>query len=795
MKKMQKLYSEQSSPMSIFLKKPGNNPRNTRECPGSLIPERYKKMKKKTLLMIAALAATPLMGQDARQIADSLSVPEVLAGAKQLPMPSAPGAKVEILGADYEQIIDQKGGIAPVISDTPVNVSFKVTKDGKEAISKDYEIVLKAPVAVQGNAKPRVIPEILQWEGGQGKYTLGDTVTVACADKELALTFAADLEDILGRKVKLVAAGSKADISFGEDKGSSIGKEGYRLAVSPEGIRISAASPTGQYWGTRTLLQILRQNGGSIPCGTAVDFPRYQVRGFMLDVARTPYPLSYIKDVIRTMSWYKMNDLHLVINNNYIFHEHYVDKGRDPFKESYSAFRLESEMKGKDGTPLTASDLFYTKKEFVDLINYARSRGVNIVPEFDTPGHALSFTRLRPDLIYKGPMNHEKRRCEMLDAANPETMELVGKVFDEYLQKNPKLGQPVFAGCDVVHVGADEFYGDKEDYRHFADSILKHALKRGYTPRIWGSLSTKPGKTPVVSKGVQMNLWNTGWMHAWEAVNLGYDVINTNDGALYVVPYANYYRMDKNHKGLYNNWIPNRIGNETLPSGHPQLIGAAFAIWNDMTDISHSGYAPYDIWNIVSGSMDVLGQKMWGKAKAPDSFEQHRELVASIGNAPRTNPLYKWKNPEPFSVTPGKLPQQLNQPALGPNYHLTMEVELAAAPEGKEQVLLSAPEGELLAVMKDGTIGFRRDDTLEFSFGTKLPVGKKVKIELIGEPENTRLLIDGKPEGTMTLKSFRNPDENFAPRTKGVRSTFVLPLQTLAPSFNGKVFSFSVKPS
>ena len=46
--------------------------------------------------------------------------------------------------------------------------------------------------------------------------------------------------------------------------------------------------------------------------------------------------------VIRTMAWYKMNDLHLVINNNYIFHEHYVDNGHDPFKESYAAFRLES---------------------------------------------------------------------------------------------------------------------------------------------------------------------------------------------------------------------------------------------------------------------------------------------------------------------------------------------------------------------------------------------------------------------------------------------------------------------
>ena len=142
--------------------------------------------------------------------------------------------------------------------------------------------------------------------------------------------------------------------------------------------------------------------------------------------------------------------------------------------------------------------------------------------------------------------------------------------------------------------------------------MLSHALKRGYTPRIWGSLSAKPGKTPVVSKGVQMNLWSTGWMKAWEAVNQGYDVINTNDGALYIVPFAGYYRMDRNHKGLYNNWIPNRIGNETLPSGHPQLLGGTFAVWNDETDIMHTGYAPYDIWGIISGSMDVLSQKTVG---------------------------------------------------------------------------------------------------------------------------------------------------------------------------------------
>ena len=99
-------------------------------------------MKKNLFLMIAAFAASPLMGQDAKQIADSLTIPPVKAGAKQLPMPSASGAQIKFLGADYEQLVNSKGKIAPVISDTPVNVSFKVTKDGKEAISKDYEIML-----------------------------------------------------------------------------------------------------------------------------------------------------------------------------------------------------------------------------------------------------------------------------------------------------------------------------------------------------------------------------------------------------------------------------------------------------------------------------------------------------------------------------------------------------------------------------------------------------------------------------------------------------------------------------
>lgn len=739
------------------------------------------------------MTAAPLMGNDLQTIADSLPVQSPAPGATQLQIPQVAGADVEILGADYEQLINRNGEVSSVLCDTPVKVSFRVSRDGQQVNSKDYELMLR-PTAEQGkgNAKPQIVPELLQWVGGEGTFALGEEVTLRCTDAKLAEQVAADLREVTGKPVRIVTG--EADISL-ETTQNDTDAEQYTLEVTNKGIRISASARAGVYWGSRSLLQMLRIGNNTVPCGTAVDIPRYSLRGFMLDIARTPYPMEYIRDVIRTMSYFKMNDLHLVINNNYIFHEDYVDAGRDPFRESYSAFRLESDVVGEDGTPLTARDLFYTKKEFIELINFAKEHHVNIVPEFDTPGHALSFTRVRPDLIYQGPMNHAKRRCEMLDAGNPEAVKFVTGVLDEYLLKNDKLGQAVLGDCPVVHVGADEFFGEKEDYRKFADGLLTHVLERGYTPRIWGSLSKKPGKTPVVAKGVQMNLWSSGWMKASEAVAAGYDVINTNDGALYIVPFADYYRMDKCHAWLYDNWYPNKVDAELLPAGHPQLLGATFAVWNDMTGPRHPGYAPYDVWGSISSSIELLSQKMWGKATMPYAYARHLEVAASVGDAPFCNPLYRWASAEPVTITPTLLPQKIDLPALGPDYHLTIELELASAPENQEQVLLSAPEGQLIAVMKDGTVGFRRNDAMEFSFGAKLPVGKKVRLELIGTPGKTRLLIDGQESGQMVLNTHPDAKAGFTKRTRDLQSTFVLPLEVVGESLLGKVYSMTVIPS
>lgn len=749
-----------------------------------------------SLLSLIALSAAPLMGQTAQEIADNLSLPSQVTGNSRLPLPEVPGdVTIRLGGADFEQIIRADGTIAPVISDVPVHVFFQVKKDDQTVNSKDYQVVVKASDAAEegANPKPATIPAILQWKGSQGEWKPGDVIRVAGPDKCHVQDFIRELCGMFpSAKVQRVSPKEKADIYLRLQKSEKPGlQESYKMKITPEEIHISGESPCGVFWGTRSLLQILSSQG-SVPAGQAVDFPRYSIRGCMLDIARAPYSLKDLHDVVDLMAWYKMNDLHLCINNNYIFHENYVDAGRDPFKESYAAFRLESKMKGKDGTPLTAQDLSYSKADFRALIDYARARGVNIVPEFDTPGHALSFTRVRPDLVYKGPMSREKRRCEMLDAANPETLKFVCKVFDEYLLKDKNLNRPVFENC-VVHIGADEFFGAVEDYRKYTDGLLKHVLNRGYTPRVWGSLKAKRGKTPVVSKGVQMNLWSADWMTPKEAIEQGYDVINTHDRALYIVPFANYYRMDRNHKGIYNNWIPNKIGAELLPAGHPQLLGAAFAVWNDMSGPRHRGYGLIDIWASLAGSMDVLCGKLWGEQQRSITFEQHRDLVKKIGQGPsQAEPS---DHPTLTVTTPSnKLPLALRHAPIRPPYHLTLhDVKLNKAVPGQEQALLSGPEGVLLGVMKDGSIGFRRADGMEFSWDAKLPVDQKVKLELIATVGKTRLLINGQEIDKMTLNNYSSIDEAFGKRTRDIISSFTLPLDSLGESFQGSVSSLQVE--
>lgn len=443
--------------------------------------------------------------------------------------------------------------------------------------------ILLATLLTVINPKPATIPEVRHWEGREGFCSIKDTT--ALRSKE-------------ARK-------------------SELGEEGYEIDISKNGVKIIYGGAAGKFYAANTLKQIRRLNPEALPCGKIVDKPRYKIRGFVLDVGRLPVPVEFLYEVVDIMADCKMNDLQLHLNDNYIWHSDFAKQGKDPFKESYAAFRLESKIPG-----LTAKDVSYTKKDFAKLVVYAAKKGVRIVPEFDSPGHALALTRVRPDLIYQGPMSDPSKRCEMLDAAKPEALDFVCSLYDEYW--------PLFKNCEVVHIGSDEFFGANEDYRRFVDGLLAHVQKNKHTPRLWGSLRRKAGSTPVRVDGVQMNIWSQDWGRAKESIELGYDIINTFDRDLYFVPTADYYRMDRNLKRLWENWRIHVIGPDTLDIDEPKLLGASWACWNDMIGPRHNGYTYKDLKPTIKDVCETLCDRMWTGEGPKRSYNEQQELIKKL---------------------------------------------------------------------------------------------------------------------------------------------------------------------
>lgn len=117
----------------------------------------------------------------------------------------------------------------------------------------------------------------------------------------LAKTFKADYQAQTGKEIEVVYANTPGAHDFYFTLGSSdtgLKEEGYLMTVG-DSVKVEAVDKTGAFWATQSILQILKQNSNTIPNGQTRDYPKYEVRGFMLDVGRMPYSLDILKDIAK----------------------------------------------------------------------------------------------------------------------------------------------------------------------------------------------------------------------------------------------------------------------------------------------------------------------------------------------------------------------------------------------------------------------------------------------------------------------------------------------------------------
>lgn len=199
-----------------------------------------------------------------------------------------------------------------------------------------------------------------------------------------------DLKEMFGWNYRVVIGKQEKGAVFltlsKPDK--TLGDEGYRMDVR-NGVTIEAPTAKGVFWGTRTLLQMIHNQPEGLMRGQATDFPLYPNRGFMIDVARKFFTMDNLRDYVKILSFYKLNELQVHLNDN-----GFVEFFGNDWDKTYAAFRLESERY----PGLTAKDGSYTKAEFQDFQKMAATYGVNVIPEIDVPAHSLAFTHYNPRL-------------------------------------------------------------------------------------------------------------------------------------------------------------------------------------------------------------------------------------------------------------------------------------------------------------------------------------------------------------------------------------------------------------
>lgn len=273
-----------------------------------------------------------------------------------------------------------------------------------------------------------------------------------------------------------------------------LGDEGYRLESGRAGVTITARKPAGLFHGVQTLRQLLpaavekdtRQAGPwRVPGGTITDAPRFGHRGAMLDVSRHFFTVDQVKRYIDQLALYKINKLHLHLSD---------DQGWRIAVDSWPRLATYGGSTQVGGGP----GGHYTKAQYKELVAYAGSRFMEVVPEIDMPGHTnaalASYAELNCDGVAPPLYTGTAVGFSSLCVPKAVTYDFVDDVVRELAALTPGR---------YLHIGGDEAHSTShEDYVAFMDRAQAVVAKYGKTVVGWHQLT---GATPA--EGAVAQYW------------------------------------------------------------------------------------------------------------------------------------------------------------------------------------------------------------------------------------------------------------------------------------------------
>ena len=449
----------------------------------------------------------------------------------------------------------------------------------------------------------------------EGSVKLPETVTVSLGDFApwCLEAFAARLDGHV----------ETAENGFITLKKADIAKEGYKLTVTKDGITVEAADESGAVWALTTVTELTAE-GEALPIVTIEDAPHYGHRGLSLDCSRHFFTADEVKKAIDQMTRVKLN----------VLHWHLVDD---------QGWRIECKT-----LPLLheTTGTYYTQEEIRSVIEYARVRGMEIIPEIDMPGHTRSMIAAYPHLSCFGEKTElcqfggifEKILCPGKD----ETFEFIEKLLTEVCALFPD---------DRFHIGGDE--APKTEWkkcphckaRMEALGLTDYEDLQGYFTKRVVAILKKHGKRAVCwndvleSKDVDTENIIQYWTAQHEApvpafIERGGKVIFSNMSALYFD-----YPHGINSLNKVYHYQPVVMGKSYADS--PNMLGYEAALWSEQVE------TPEHLEELLFPRLYAVSEIAWNEAGDYADFEHRAEKKIEIAAKQGVNCMTKdgW-NPE-----------------------------------------------------------------------------------------------------------------------------------------------------
>lgn len=328
-----------------------------------------------------------------------------------------------------------------------------------------FFLVLSTAAFSQSDNQYNLIPFPARFSGQNGQFTLTNTTRIVitpAADasvRAVAQTVAGQLKTATGLSLPLaptspvVAKG--ANIFLTLNKKLNLGDEGYKLTVTPGKVLAEAATPKGLFYAAQTMRQLLPagQSNVAMPACAITDKPRFGYRGLMLDVGRNFMPVPFVKKFIDLMAMHKQNTFHWHLTDDQGWR---IEIKKYPKLTQIGSKRAETVVGQNyqnypqqfDGKPVGG---FYTQDEIRDVVRYAQSRFVTVIPEIEMPGHAQAALAAYPELGCDPAKGYKVRTqwgiSEDVYCPSEKTFTFLQDVLSEVIT--------LFPG-KYIHIGGDE---------------------------------------------------------------------------------------------------------------------------------------------------------------------------------------------------------------------------------------------------------------------------------------------------------------------------------------------------